>query len=253
MSKLEPIERDEFVQLLEAHAGRSLTLNEDARLRTLAARDRSGAAEVAAFDDLHTGFDAELVLFESVSAPITAAEEGDEGYARLARIAAAGEDTLRARLQFAGAVTGPVPHHARRRRAWLTIGTLAAGLLVAWLVWGRQDHPSLMPGNPNDSVLGAAARIVMQAELRADRPELSWHVVVGASKYDARIEDATGQPVLVRPDPLAAAARWAIAPQDYARLRTLARDGELRLRVVARDGAGLTIATTGDLPLRVID
>lgn len=253
MSKHEPTERHEFAQLLAAHAGRSLTLNEDARLRALAARDPRGAAEVGAFDDVHAGFDAELALFEKVSAPITTTEESDEGYARLARIAAAEEDTLRARLRFASTLTGPLSTSAHRRRAWLAVGALAAGLLVAWFVWGRQDQPSLLPGNPNDSVLGTAARIVMQAELRADRPELSWHIVVGASKYDARIEDATGQPILVRPDPLAASALWAIAPEDYTRLRTLSRDGRLRLRVVARDGAGLAIATTGDLPLRVID
>lgn len=246
----------EFAMLLEAHAGRSLTLDEDARLRTLATGDAERRAELAAFDELHGAFDAERRLFERVAAPWTAAEEADEGVARLARAAAGAEDALRAQLRFAGAqAMAPVAPRRGLRRASLVVAALAAAAVcvVAILLARGGSGPGLLTGTPDDAVLGAGSRIVMQSELRADRPLLSWHPVVGASRYDARIEDDRGELVLARPDTDAASTLWELSREQFAALHAHPGKTGLRLRIVARDGAKLVIGSSGDLPLRLVD
>lgn len=245
--------------LLEAHAGRSLTLDEDARLRALAADDLRRGADLAAFDALHRDLDAERRLFDEVSQPPSAAEEADEGYARLARAAAVAEEGLRAQLRFGDAArTKPQGGAARRRRAtWIGVLAAAAAVaLVVFLVWRGDAQPKLLTGEPDGTSLGGASRILMQSELRADRPVLTWHSLLGAARYDARISDARGELVLARPDADAASTTWELSSNQFAELRARASrvpPQELRLRIVARDGAGIVVGTTGELPLRLVD
>lgn len=245
--------------LLEAHAGRSLTLDEDARLRALAAEDPARCAALADFDSLHVAFDAERRLFEEVSAPLSPAEEMDEGYARLARAAAVAEDGLRAQLRFGDAARMRSEGSAVRRRRATWIGVLAAAAAVAVvviLVWRGAAQPKLLTGEPDGTSLGGASRILMQSELRADRPVLTWHSLLGAARYDARISDARGELVLARPDADAASTTWELSSNQFAELRARASrvpPQELRLRIVARDGAGIAVGTTGELPLRLVD
>ena len=80
-------DREQFEQLLAAHAGRTLTVDEDLRLRELAAADPASGEELAGFDDVHQALDAECALFAAANAPLTAVEEYDEGFARLAAAA----------------------------------------------------------------------------------------------------------------------------------------------------------------------
>ena len=245
-------EHDEFQQLLRAHAGRTLTLDEDARMRRLAADEEVLGEELRSIDDLHGLLDGESALFSAVSAPLTAIEESDEGFARLAQVAARGEQALRDHLRIGTPVAPMHRAHLRRRGIWLTLGALAAAVLIFVLTRGP-SRPALLGSKPDDSVLGGVTRIVMEAELRGDRPELSWHAVIGAVGYEARIVDAAGREVLVRTRDASASTRWSLSGDEFTRLRTLVGQAELRLRVVARDGAGIALGTTGDLPLRIVD
>ncbi len=221
-------------------------------MRRLAADDAVLAEELRSIDEVHDLLDGERALFAAVSAPLTAGEESDEGFARLAQVAARGEQTLRDHLRIGAPMAEMRRSHLRRRGIWLTLGALAAAVLIFVLTRGP-SRPALLGSRPDDSVLGGVARIVMEAGLRADRPELSWHAVIGAVGYEARIVDPGGRDVLVRAAGASASTRWSLSADEFVRLRTLAGRGELRLRVVARDGAGIALGTTGDLPLRIVD
>lgn len=251
-------DRDEFTPLLEAHILRSLTADEEARLLALVSTDPDGAAELQAIDSLHAQFDVERRLQADAFTPARVEEEADEGFVRLQRAAAAAEGSLRAQMLHGGEIpaTRAAPRWGASRRRWALWGVAAAALvaLAVFLSGPNVGGPALIDRRPDDDVLGTTARIVMRAELSAAHPELSWHPVVGASRYDAVIEDAEGRALFSRPQERVRSTVWALTTDQVEALRAL-RDagGESRLRIVARDGAGLAVASSGDLRLHVLD
>jgi hypothetical protein len=258
-----------FAALLEAHTCRVLTADEERQLRALAAADPQRVAELRTVDALHEVLADERELRAAVALPATPVEEADEGYRRLQSIAARAEDELRAKLTFGAAaevfagLRAPPDSAAVRgvragiRRGWFFAA--AAGLLAAaglgLALLGRGDgRPELLEGRPDGRTLGQAARIVLRAELDPARPVLSWHPVLGASRYDARIEDGDGALCLERTVGSAASTTWEFTEDQIRTLRAVRAAGrELFLRLVATDRAGIPIASTGDLPLRLGD
>lgn len=248
-------ERNEFATLIEAHAGRSLTRAEEQRLRALAAADPERSAELAAIDGVHRLLDGERVLRVEASQPTTAAEESDEGFQRLGAAAARAEEELRAKLMH-GAGSEARRVVVRRVRRWPLLAAAAAALIALglWLAGQAGSRPDLLPERPGGETLGGVPRIMLRAELSVQRPELSWHPVVGASRYDASIEDADGGIVLQRASELGGSTTWELARDEIGTLVEKRDAGaELTLRVVARDRAGVPVASTGDLPLRLVD
>ena len=245
------IDRNEVAdRLRQAHANRDLTVAEAMRLRDLATAAPDLANDLATIDGLHRLFDLEAELFADVVAPIEASEEFDETYARLARVAAATEPTVRARLLHGGADRRmPAPRTRWHLRRIVMYCAAAAAVLIATLLYtqSRSAAPPLMPGAPSGEVLSGSTPILLEPVLRTDAPSLSWHPVVNATRYDVVVVDAAGTVVLARDDFHATNHRWELTPDELARLT--ARTGELRLRIVARDGAGLAVATSGDLRL----
>jgi hypothetical protein len=250
-----------FAALLEAHTCRVLTADEERQLRALAAADPRRVAELRTVDDLHEVLADERALRAEVARPATPAEEADEGYRRLQNIAARAEDELRAKLTFGAPAElrscARSEATAGRRRRW--VFAAAAGLLAAaglgFALLGRGvGRPELLEGPPDGRTLGQAARIVLRAELDPARPVLSWHPVLGASRYDARIEDGDGALCLERTAGSAASTTWEFTEDQIRTLRAVRAAGrELFLRLVATDRAGIPIASTGDLPLRLGD
>ncbi len=248
---------EEGVGLLRGYANRDLTDAERRRLASLCAADPELRRSSRGLEDLHEALMLERELREELSVPVGLDEQGDEGFQRLARVAAAEEDGLRARLRHGRDLAGPgacetVPRLGGRRVLMVAALLLLAGVAVVVLLRdGDRTGPGLLPGRPQDLPLGGEIRgIVMSTELHLDRPVLEWHAVVGASGYRAVIGGSDAEVVLARE--VSAANRWSLdAAQVEVLRRTTGRP--LFLRVVAVDGDGLPVGTTGDLELRVVD
>ncbi|MGE0144204.1 MAG: hypothetical protein AB7I19_16425 [Planctomycetota bacterium] len=244
---------------LRAHANRDLTNHEAAELREFATRDADAASAVAEMDALHESLDEERALFLAVSAPLTHAEEGDARWQRLSAAGAHAEAGLRAQLRFGegvGATTGSqgLRKVASHTRWWWALAAAAAVIVLSIMLrGGGVERPSLLPNTPDDRVLGSGARILLTAELRLDRPVLSWHVVVGAAFYEAVILGPSGESLAQRADRSRASTTWELEATDLDRVRAVADRASLRLRVIARDSLGLPLATSGDLPLTIVE
>lgn len=254
---------EEGVGLLRGYANRDLTDAERRRLASLCAEDPELRRSSRGLEELHEVFTLERELRQETSAPLGLDEQGDEGFQRLARVAAAAEDGLRARLRHGRDLAEPGVSEVRaaaretvqglggRRLLLAAALLLLAGVAVVVLLRdGDRAGPGLLPGRPQDLPLGGGEirGIVMSTELHLDRPVLEWHAVVGASGYRVVLDDAEGEPVLQRP--VSAATTWQL---DAAEVEVLRRRGDegLRLRVVAVDRDGIPVGTTGDLPLRI--
>jgi hypothetical protein len=241
---------EEFARLLTGHANRELTAAEDERLRRLAAGDARRGQAVAEIEQVHELFRAERELRAATEEPLAATAELDGTWQRLQRAAAAGEQELRARLRrapAAGSFAG-----AGRRRSRLLAGALAlaaAAALVAGLLLlqDRGDAPPLIPRAPGAGELGGGAVVLLEPEIRAEEPAVAWHPVPGALAYEVVAVDAGGKVLAQRAEERAKSTRWDLTAGEYERLR--AARGALFLRVMARDGAGIPIATSGDLVL----
>lgn len=254
---------EEGVGLLRGYANRDLTDAERRRLASLCGQDPELRRASRGLEELHEAFALERALREEASAPVGLDEQGDEGFQRLARVAAAAEDGLRARLRHGRDVAEPGAEAVRPtgratvrkldgRRLLLAAALLLLGgvAVVVLLRDGERAGPGLLPGRPQDLPLGGGEirGIVMSTELHLDRPVLEWHAVVGASGYRAVLEDAAGEPLLQRP--VTAATSWQLDADEVELLRQHGGEG-LLLRVVAVDRDGIPVGTTGDLPLRM--
>jgi hypothetical protein len=248
----------EPVTWLRAHANRDLTSGESAKLRAFAAKDAGTAAALASMEALHATMDDERELFAAVAVPISAAEASDGDWQRLAASGARAEAVLRGQLRFGELASSSRVVGARSKavaRGWWWVAGAAAAMVLVAILWRTADEerPSLIPTTPNERVLGSGARIVLTAELRLDRPVLSWHVVVGAKSYDAVILGPTGDVLAQRAEQSRASTSWELEAAAVASLRTVTDRTGLRLRVVARDSLGLPLATSGDLPLTIVE
>ena len=245
----------EYALLLTAHANRELTADETRRLLDLAEQHPERQSEIAAMDKMHDCFAGERSLRTAVDEPLDLAEVGDDGYRRLAARAAEAEVQLRARLLHR---PGQIAMSGRGRRRW---PLAAAALLIAglcfWLLPQGDDLPGLLPGTPDDSSLGTLATIHLSAELSRSRPVFSWSRAVGASRYDAFIEDREGV-VLMRRSPIQAGQnRWNLSNQELDRLELQMEahkeQGGLFLRIVGQDGSRFRVATSGSLNIVLVD
>ncbi len=193
------------------------------------------------FAEVERLFAAERALFARASAPVDPREEADPTFARLRWRAARSEQALREGAVGTG--TGAVALRARQRWRWLG-GAIAAAAVVAVALF------ALRPGRPDDRTLGRALGIVLlDQQVSAQSPRISWQAVPGAQSYDAVIVDRHDRAVLTRAPALARGTTWELAPGEIERLRAL--PGALRLRVVALDGAGIEVGTSGDRALSV--
>lgn len=241
---------DNFEGLLRGHATLTLTAQEREALGKITASDRARAAEVAGFDQVHAAFARERALFGAVSAPVEAAEEADEGFARLAAAGARAEAELRGRLLHAPAPVVLRPRRRGRRVVLWAVAALAAGTLVALALDGFSGPPALQQGTPGREVAGGELHgIVIAPHLSAADRTLSWSPLWHAVSYDVVIVDARGNVVLQRAPDQARSTRWELTTREFDQL--CVRQAELRLRVHARDGAGLSVGTSGDVPLTI--
>jgi hypothetical protein len=231
----------DFERLLAAHVHRELAGHEADRLRALARGDAAREREVAEIGDLHARLDAERALYRRARTPLAPREEADPVYRRLARRAAAAEQSLREAACAPRAVPARRPAFgARARIAAAAAAVLGACALLPFL---------LRPTAPPDTRWHVLPRILLEPEISPASRTLSWHAVVGARTYDVVIVDADDQTVLARPDRAVRSTLWELTADEYALLAKSRKP--LYLRVVARDGAGLEVASTGDLRLEV--
>jgi hypothetical protein len=131
------------------------------------------------------------------------------------------------------------------------VWTWAAAAVIV-LALGQLVFGWFQPSAPADERLGGdrgLPRILLEAKIDPATRALSWHAVVGARTYDGVITDDENRVVLSRPESAARSTVWQLTATEYARLAE--SSGPLFLRVIARDGAGLEVATTGDLELRL--
>jgi hypothetical protein len=238
----------EFAALLQGHATLSLTAEERDRLLAACAGHPARAAQLEAFTRLHEVFARERAVFTAVAAPPDPAEEGDEGFARLAAAGARAQAELRSRLVHAPAQF-PVVLPRRRRRILVGLALLAAAMLAAFgLGVFDAGPPRLRPSAPLPGAAGGEGQsIVIAPRLSAADRTLSWSPLWHAQSYDVVVVDAAGNVVLRRSPDHARSTRWELTTAEFEQLR--ARRLELRLRVRALDGAGLPVGTSGDLPL----
>ena len=253
-------EDHEFAQLIRAHANRELTGVEEDRLAELGAGHPSRAEEARQVGAVHGLLDQERQLSELVAAPVEPREEADEGFQRLQGRAAEAERSLRARLLHA---VRPLQAAVRRtgfRGAPWTLASVAAALMVGLLVFrGGGEPPALLPQTPGPETLGGPIQrdlisqvslISLTAEIDADNRTISWLPVSGARPYAVVVEDRSGNLVLQRAGEDARSNRWDLTGAQFQILQQQGGD-PLLLRVVALDGAGITVGTTGDLPLAI--
>ncbi|MEZ5963059.1 MAG: hypothetical protein R3F56_04345 [Planctomycetota bacterium] len=221
-------------------------MDERAELRALAEAPEVRAAMVE-FDHVHELCAHERALFAAVAAPAEAAEEADEGFARLAAAGARAESDLRGRLLH------PALHVAGRRRflrVWLAVPLVAAAaFLLAYTLGAFTAPPALHQEAPRDERAGGVvAGILLAPHLSAADRCLEWSPVWHARTYEVAVFDTGGKVLLQRPLEQARSTRWELTEEQIATLRA---KGDLRLRVRALDGSGLVVGSTGDLPLQV--
>lgn len=256
---MNPREQD-FEHLLRGHATLTLTAQERARLAQATASDRARRAEVAALDHVHAAFARERSLRAVVSAPVEAVEESDDGFARLAAAGARCELDLRGKLLHTPRsgvsrplIFRPLLFSTRARAARVGLGVvaaLAAGLLLAIWLGAFSAPPALHKGTPGREVAGGDGHsIVIAPRLSAVDRSLSWSPLWHATSYEVVVVDARGNVVLQRSPDQARSTRWELTTEEFEQLR--AGQPELRLRVRALDGVGLSVGTSGDLPLSI--
>ena len=78
-------------------------------------------------------------------------------------------------------------------------------------------------------------------------------MVGGAKSYEAVILGPTGDVLAQRAEASRASTTWELEAAALASVRAVADRTSLRLRVVARDSLGLPLATSGDLPLTIVE
>lgn len=243
----------EYALLLTAHANRELTADESRRLLDLAERKPERQSELAMMDKLHDRFASERSLRAAVHGPLELAEAGDESYRRLAVKAAQAEAQLRARLLHR---QGPIAR-SRRGRWPLAAAALMIAALCLWLLPQDGQQSGLLSGPPVDSTLGGLATIHLSAELSRSRPVFSWRRTVGASRYDAVIENHEGIVLMRRSSIQAGLNRWNLSSQEFdqmeRQIEAYKDRGGLFLRIVGQDGAGITVATSGSLSIDLVN
>ncbi len=246
-------EDHEFEQFLVAHANKDLTPSDRDRLQTTVGLDERYAIEIEGVNEVHRLFDVERGLFSKVMAPVEPAEEANETYQAIARAAASGEEELRVKLMTRTASARGTRGRIipLRRNLWASAIAVAAVLVVALvLVFEGGTAPTLNPNTPDAGRLGPeSSRIIFNPEVTMASREVSWNAVIGARTYDVVIEDVQGKTFFSRSADRAASITWTFTKDQYRELSTAT--GPLYLRVVARDGAGVVIASSGDLQLSV--
>lgn len=244
----------EYALLIATHANRELTTDERRRLLDLAEQTPERQAEIAAMEKLHDHFAAERSLRKTVSGPLDLGEAGDESYRRLATKAAEAEVQLRARLLHRPSQLAALTKVPRR---WpLAAAAMLIAALCFWFLPGGGGQSGLLANDPGDNVLGMKARIVLSAELSRSRPVFSWSRAVGASRYDAFIEDRDGVVLMRRSSALAGLNRWNVSDLEFDSLEREVQAhqdrGGLFLRIVGQDGAGISVASSGSLSIALV-
>jgi hypothetical protein len=244
---------------LVAYANRDLDPAAATRLRATSQRSPELQQALEDYDRLHAALDAERALVKSVLPPATTAEEADPVYRKLQRGAARAEELILERVRTLGVCASgaqPPRYPTGRRVAVAGIVGLAAAA-VLWLVWWIQSPavaPGLLPGVP-DPRLHAGPSIVIVLDTAIDRsePRLSWGFVANARSYTVTLRQSAagsaGAIVFIK-DKIPAAEPTCLI--DAAVLRDLPPGSPLELLITAQDSEGTTIASSGDLRVRVL-
>lgn len=237
-------DRNEIASLLAAHGNRNLTDAERRRLESFANDDPELAREIEAVEALHATFADERAVMASVAAPSDPSEEASEEYRRLLATAARTAESLRTKMMHEPPLERVVD--VGRRRRYGRFAVLAAAVLIVGLFIAFGDRrPALDPHTPKDTTMGGALpSIVLTAEISAKQPTISWLADARARTYDVVLEDESGRVLLARPAELRERTEWELDTAALAVL--LAHDGKVILRIEAKDGAGHTVATSGD-------